>query len=235
MSFLNQYFRCETEDRPVTAEDLRDKYINQGALPSFVYMYCDDSLSLTETEVDVLRDYIDKGGFLFMDSPPDADVQARVAATVDRIIPGARLTPVPTRNPINSFLFKLPTPGVGLNFVDGHNYEVKSSAGDRIGIFYTPGNFCSLYSSNNPQVNGYVQAQYQMGANVIAYAINKGDTSGVEQRPGANATATVDALKQMGIFGANPGEGTDTQPKVAQGTRDGQFDPADGDKGTGRR
>jgi len=197
LAFINQTaFRAETETRALTAEEMRDKYMRFGSQPTFLYIYVDTSFHLTSSEVTILQDYMAKGGFLFLDSRPDPDILDVVRTQLDRILPGSNLSPISRRNSINSFLNRLDEPGVGENFVDQKNYGI--TQGGRLVVFYTPGNFAHFFSANRPEGDGYATAQYQMAANVIVYAIRKGDPSGVEQQPGAEAKVTTQALESLG-------------------------------------
>jgi len=208
LAFLNTYFKCEGDSRAVSANEMRSKYMRRGVQPSFLYLYCDDSFALSGSEIGILRNYIDKGGFLFLDSRPDPFIRDKVARQLDKVLPGARLAPISSGHAVNSFLFKLNQPGVGENIIDKKNYGISQRG--RLVVFYTMGNFSHLFSSNPPdKKEEYIMAQYQMGANVMVYGINKGSPEGVRKLRGANATVTTQALQQMGLFDG----GTTAKPR----------------------
>lgn len=214
LGFLNVSFPCEGEGRAIAAGEMRDKYMSKGALPSFLYLYCDDTFALSSTDVAVLTEYLGKGGFLFLDSRPDPVVRERVQNQVDKILPGARLSVITRSHPINTALFRLASPGIGENYIDQKNYGV--SRGGRLVIFYTPGNFSHLYSMFPSGSNDYVNAQYQMGANVMLYAIMKGKVNDFEKKAGANAQVTKQALESLGLLdpGSKTGGPGDKQESV---------------------
>jgi len=205
LSFLNNYFPCASDTWPMTSAELRDRYMNKGAYPTFIYMYCDETFALSQTDVTVLHDYMTKAnGFLFLDSRPDPAIMDHIAAELEKVISGSRLQPLSNSHPINSFLFKLNSPGVGENVVTMKNYGVSKNG--HLVVFYTMGNFAHLYSANAPDAFEYITAQYQMGANVMLYAIRKGDPSAVRQEKGVSAKITNNALQQLGFLDAgSPG------------------------------
>lgn len=221
LAFLNTYFPCESESWPMTAAELRDRYLDKGMQPCFLYLYCDDSFSLSATEVKVLRAYMAKGGFLFLDSRPDPAIKELVTGELAKILPGARLVAIPKNHPINSFLFRLTSPGVGLNVIERTNYGIMQD--NRVVVFYTPGNFTQLYASFPPAGDEYVTAQYQMGANVMLYAIRRGDATNVPREHGANAEISNQTVNRL-LDGGNvpsPAPSLDAPRKPVKITPDG--------------
>lgn len=203
LSFLNQYFPCESEGRAMTSGELRDKYMRRNTQPSFLYIYVDDSFSLTGTDSTVLREYVNKGGFLFVDSRYDPDIKARVERELGKMLGGLRLAPLSNSHPINRFLFTLSSPGVGLNFVEQKNYGI--TKGGRLVVFYTPGNFSECYELHAANEHEYFTAQYQMGANVMVYGMLKGDASSVNTRKGADARVTTQTMEKLGFLDSPKG------------------------------
>lgn len=191
-------FRSENTGRAMTADELKNKYMRKKLPPTFLYLYCDDSFSLSSSEVSTLRDYMAGGGFLFLDSNADPDVRDRIARELNKVLPGTRLSAIANSHPINSFLYKLDAPGIGSNFIEKKNYGI--SKGGRLIVFYTPGNFSSFYVTAAPSENGYAKAQYQMGANVLVYAMRKGDSSGITKLRGASAKVTTQQLIDLGFL-----------------------------------
>lgn len=180
LAFMSKYFRCETASRPMTAQEIETNYLSKGAIPSFIYISCDDSFSLSDKEAGILRSYLQRGGFLFVDSAPDDQTRQTVAEQLARVLPGQALQPVSQSHPINDFLFRLQAPGIGENWSDQRNYSV--SLGNRVAVFYTPGNLAHYYELSRDKSDAYTAAQFEMGANVVAYAIAKGVRS--EAAPG---------------------------------------------------
>jgi hypothetical protein len=199
LSFVNQIVPCQKDTWPMTAADIRAKYTSKNQVPSFLYIFCDESFSLSSVDATVLRDYINKGGFLFMDSR-DESIKDKVSRELEKVTSG-KLSPISNGNPINAFLFKLSNPGVGLN-PGAKNYGV--SRNGRLVVFYTPGNFSYVYANYKATEDEYFKAQYQMGANVIMYAIRKGDNSGVTKMAGARATLTQSVIDKITGGGEKP-------------------------------
>jgi hypothetical protein len=195
LAYLNAYVPCESDTWPMTAAELDSRYLRKGLQPSFLYLYCDDTFTLNPREVRVLRAYLDDGGFLFLDSRPDPAIKELVASELSQILPGSRLTAIPRSHPINTFLFRLSSPGVGLNVIDQANYGISQS--NRLNVFYTMGNFAQLYATFPPTGDDYVTAQYQMGANVMLYGIRSGDPTDITRREGARADVTNQAVNRL--------------------------------------
>ena len=206
LAFLNTYFPCQSDTWPMTATELNDKYLKKGAQPSFLYLYCDDTFKLSQSEVTILRDYLNNGGFLFMDSAPDPAARSKVTTELQRVLPGERLADIARSHKINAFLFRLEHPGIGLNMLTMRNYGITRSG--RLAVFYSMGNFALFYNDNPPDATfTYGLAQYQMGANVMLYAITRGDDSDISKRKGADARITesvVDHLTRLTSGGGPP-------------------------------
>jgi hypothetical protein len=216
LNFCNAYFPCESDSWPMTANEMRTRYMSKNVQPTFIYIYCDETFSLSTSEVTVLQSYMNKGGFLFVDSRPDPFIRDLVASEISKVLPGMHMTPIPRSNNINSFLFRLSSPGIGANIITNSNYGITS--GGRLAVFYTMGNFSQFFASFTPDTDEYVKAQYQMGANVILYAIQKGNNAGISQMAGARAevnTQTIDKLFNIGGGGggARPQADPDKPPE----------------------
>jgi hypothetical protein len=234
MAFMNQYFPCETDSWPMTATEMRNRYMNKGAQPTFLYIYCDETFTLSIGEAEVLREYLKRGGFLFMDSRPEFAIRDLVSSELAKLLPGYRLGTLPGSHPINSFLFALSTPGVGENVIDRKNYGVAKDG--RLVVFYTMGNFSHLYSEFASNSDDYIKAQYQMGANVMLYGIRKGNRADIVQRAGAKAEVTnqaIDRLLSMGGGGTKPAGGAAEQPRTRESLLIKNPPPANGEGGDG--
>ncbi len=192
LSFVSQTVSCQKNIWPMAAADIRKKYLMKNLTPSFIYIYCDETFSLNNVDVTVLRDYINKGGFLFMDSR-DESIKDKVSRELEKVTPG-KFSPIRNDNAINSFLFRLNQPGVGLNPA-AKNYGITRNG--RLVVFYTPGNFSYVYANYKSNEDDYFKAQYQMGTNIIMYAIRKGDSSGLEKVEGAKTTLTKTVVDKI--------------------------------------
>ena len=189
-------------DTPMNLKDIDSNYLSKGGVPSFLYFYCDASFSLTANDVDILKRYIDKGGFLFLDSRPDSSVERVVKNQMSKVFPSSGMSNISKGHAINTYQYTLEYPGIGLNLTsNAANMGIQK--GGRYVVFYTKGNFAQLYSENQPSTQEeYFKAQYQMGANVVLYAVNKGRAGAVEKRKGASArideAAETAIMKMLG-------------------------------------
>lgn len=198
LAYLNKTFPCQSDTWPMTTAELKKKYLNKGQQPTFLYAYCDDGFVLSGEDVLVLREYMNKGGFLFLDSRPDTYTKDVVARELDKVLPGQRLAPIANSHPINSFLYRLTNPGVGLNVIEKKNYGI--TKGGRLVVFLSMGNLANFYNTFTPESDQYATAQYQMGANVMLYAITKGNDAGFTKKAGARAEVTTQALEKLGFL-----------------------------------
>ena len=182
LKYLDPYIQCESVATAMDATDLRDKYMAHGQPPTFLYLYCDYSFALSNTDVAVLKNYIAQGGFLFLDSDQSPDTVAKVRSEIQRVVP-EQMERLPNDHPIyKQFLFSLKTPAHGNDLIARTNYGV--SRNGHLIVFYTPGNFSFFYENHYPTspddapIKDYVTATFQMGGNIIAYALNKGTPTG---------------------------------------------------------
>lgn len=233
MKFLDPILHTEAEGRAYSAQEIRDRFLSKKKPPSFIYIRCDDSFTLTNTEATVLRNYLAVGGFLFLDSRPDPLVREHIASELSKVL-AEPLQPIPNSDPINSCLFKLPVPAFGQNVIERKNYGCRRNG--KLVVFYTPGNFTSFYEDFQPGQTEYVTATYQMGANVMIYGINRGNVSGITQRGGASAKITTQALEALHLIdptgpGAaptlKPGESVKIKRTPRPGAKPGEDEPDD--------
>ena len=177
LQFMNNSgLSAANSETPMSLKDIDANYLNKGGVPSFLYFYCDTNFSLTADEVEILKKYIDKGGFLFIDSRPDSNVETVVRNQMEKVFSPSTLSEIANGHEINTYQYKLVLPGTGLNIArEAANYGIQKDG--RYVVFYTKGHFVQLYSAISPNTQEkYFQAQYQMGVNVVMYAINKGRT-----------------------------------------------------------
>lgn len=213
LAFLNKYFPCERDSRAITAQEMRTKYMSKGAQPSFLYIYTDDSFSLTNADVTVLREYMSNGGFLFIDSRPSEDCKARVKKEMAKVLPGMQFAAIANNHPINrNCLFSFSKAPTGEN-LDGTNYGI--SRNGKLAVFYTMGNFAHIYENVVPELQSYAISNMQMGANVMIYAISKGDPArvGVNTKVGVKAEISTQALEKLFSSGGQPPAGGGGNPQ----------------------
>jgi len=211
LAYLNRTFPCETDTWPMSTGELRKKYLNKGLQPTFLYAYCDDKFHLSTEDVLVLRDYMKKGGFLFLDSRCDPAIKEIIAREMDKVLPGQRLAPLPGNHLVYRFLyvFAQPVP-VGLNLYDRKNYGI--SSGGRLVVFYSMGDLSYLYDIASPETDANIDKQYQLGANVMLYAITKGNPAGFTQVHVSGTVITSEMLQKAGLLNLDTPETKKTAP-----------------------
>jgi len=218
LAYLNRTFPCQSDSWPISTSELKKKYLNKGSQPSFIYVYCDDGFKLSSEDVLILRDYMDKGGFLFLDSRSDILTKDVIARELDKILPGAKLTPIPSNHLLYRFLYILNPVPAGLNLSDKRNYGVTRNG--RLVVFYCMGDLGMLYKLATPDDDQRWAAQYQLGANVMLYGITKGNPAGFTQQQGAKVEITTQMLEKIGFLSSglssttprNPGESVKVKP-----------------------
>jgi len=207
LAFVQPFLPFAAEFHTIALPNIaREQTANNQRYP-LLYLSCDQSFLLTPDEIAALRRYLKTGGFLFLDSAPLPAVVTRVKAVM-RQVTGHDLQPIPTEHPLNTCLFQLSTPGVGENAhllprVENDRQNFGIVEGERLIVFYSPGNFMHLFALCAPDAHPYFTAQYQMGANIAAYALQRGEPLPVRY-PGANATATVAVCEYLDILNSTP-------------------------------
>lgn len=230
LAFLNRTFPCESDTWPMSTSELKKQYINKGTQPSFIYIYCDAGFKLSSEDVLVLREYLNKGGFLFLDSSADPEIKSVVGREMERILPGARLAPIASSHLIYRFLYILSPPPTGFNFFDNRNYGITHKG--RLVAFYCMGDLSQLYANASPDDDPRWTAQYQLGANVMLYGITKGNPAGFVQQQGAKVEITAQMLEKIGFLSSvseekprEPGESVKVKPPPSETpAADGQSD-----------
>ena len=85
----------------MSVKEMKDKYMKGTNQPTFLYLYCDENFSLTAEEVNILKTYMDNGGFLFLDSAPVSAVRSKVQTEMKKILPSGTLSPIQKNSNIN--------------------------------------------------------------------------------------------------------------------------------------
>jgi hypothetical protein len=200
LTFLKPVLPCRAEVSTVALADL-----GAQPRPPLLYLYADAGLAFSEREIRILRQYVDDGGLLFVDSAPDPAVIVAVRRVLGQVA-GAPLTALPANHPVTTFQFALPAPGVGeharLNPREGvDNCNFGAMRGARLAIFYTPGNLFRLFSLVAADAHPYFTAQYQMAANVVVYAARHAVPPAAPLL-GADAAVTLSACEYLSALNA---------------------------------
>lgn len=142
----------------------------------FLFLTGHGTITVNRTEATNLREYLDAGGFLYVDD--DYGLDPHIRAVMSQVFPEERWVEIPFSHPIYSIAFP---------FRDGlpkvHEHDGKPPQG--FGIFRN-GRLCVFYSYESNLSDGWANADVhglpeslrtrslQMGANVLIYALTSG-------------------------------------------------------------
>lgn len=142
----------------------------------FAFLTGHGTISLNQTEASNLRDYLENGGFLYIDDDYGLDKHFR--DIINRIFPNEELIEIPFEHAIYHQVYDFPN---GLPKVHEHDGKAPRGFGlfldGKLVLFYT-------YESNladgwtNPEVHqnpeSIRQDALQMGVNILVYALTSG-------------------------------------------------------------
>lgn len=159
-------------------EEYEDVSIGSRELFSFPFAFLTGhgTISLNRAEASNLREYLDNGGFLYIDDDYGLDEHFR--DVISQIFPDEELIEIPFEHPIYHQVYDFPE---GLPKVHEHDGKAPRGFGlfrdGRLVLFYT-------YESNladgwaNPEVHqnpeSIRQKALQMGSNILIYALTSG-------------------------------------------------------------
>ena len=162
-----QKINSETESRAIS--QLRNFPI--GKSPPFVYMTGQRSISITESERKILREYLlDKHGMIFCDNGGSRHFHNQFVELMNRVLEGkVEAVAVPLDDPIHSIPFKIPF----LPYVAPHGG--KEALGWKVDgrwvAYYSPGDIADAWSDGHAGVKTEIwEYCFQLGTNVIFYA-----------------------------------------------------------------
>jgi len=141
-----------------------------GKSPPLVYMTGQKSISLSNTEVKVLREYLlKKHGMIFGDNCGSRHFHNQFLAMMNRVLPEVRPVPIPLDDQIH----RVPYPIPFLPYVSPHGG--KEALGwwkdGRWLCYYHPGDIADAWRDDHAGVKAEIwEACYQLGTNVIFYA-----------------------------------------------------------------
>lgn len=142
----------------------------------FAFLTGHGTISINQAEASNLREFLENGGFLYIDDDYGLDEHFR--ETIKQVYPDEELVEIPFDHPIYHQVFDFPE---GLPKVHEHDNEAPRGFGllreGRLVLFYT-------YESNladgwaNPEVHNNPAAireeALQMGTNILVYALTNG-------------------------------------------------------------
>lgn len=162
-----QKISTETESRAIS--QLRNFPI--GKSPPFVYITGQRSISISESERKILREYLlDKHGMIFCDNGGSRHFHNQFVAMMDYVLEGkVESVAVPLDDPIHSVPYRIPF----LPYVAPHGG--KEALGWKVDgrwvAYYSPGDIADAWSDGHAGVKPEVwEYCFQLGTNVMFYA-----------------------------------------------------------------
>ena len=136
--------------------------------PPLVFLTGQGSLSVSNNEVKVLREYlIDKHGLLFASSGSQ-HFHNQFLALMNRVLPEVRAVPVPLDDSIHRVPFAIPS--IPYVVPHGGKEPLGWSADGRWLVYYHPGDISDAWADGHSGVSADIyNGCYQLGANVINY------------------------------------------------------------------
>ena len=141
-----------------------------GKSPPMVYMTGQRNISLSESEIKILREYIlDKHGMIFGDNGGSGGFHNQFIGMMRRVLPNVRPSRIPLDDTIHRIPFQIPF----LPYVAPHGG--KDALGWRVDgrlvCYYHPGDIGDAWTDDHSGVSPEIyEACYQLGTNVIFYA-----------------------------------------------------------------
>ncbi|MDC0276382.1 DUF4159 domain-containing protein, partial [Verrucomicrobiales bacterium] len=141
-----------------------------GKSPPFLYMTGQRGLSISNSEVEVLREYItDKHGMLFADNGGSGGWHGQFFGLMQKVLPKVKPVKVPLDHPIHTTPYQIPF----LPYVAPHGG--KDAWGwvvdGRLVAYYHPGDIGDAWADGHAGVKREIwEYCYQLGTNVIFYS-----------------------------------------------------------------
>ncbi|NQT39555.1 MAG: DUF4159 domain-containing protein [Planctomycetes bacterium] len=141
-----------------------------GKSPPLVYMTGQQNISLTNTEVKILRDFLTtKHGMLFGDNCGSRHFHNQFVAMMNRVLPGIR----PVTIPLDDAIHKVPYPIAFFPYASPHGGREALGwwKDGRWLCYYHPGDIGDAWRDDHAGVRAEIwEACYQLGTNIIFYA-----------------------------------------------------------------
>ncbi len=156
----------QTESRTIS----QLKNFPLGKSPPMVYMTGQKNISLSESEIKTLREYVlDKHGMIFGDNGGSSGFHNQFVGMMRRVLPNVR----PSRIPLDDMIHRVPFQIPFMPYVAPHGG--KDALGWRVDgrlvCYYHPGDIGDAWTDDHSGVAPEIyEACYQLGTNVIFYA-----------------------------------------------------------------
>ncbi|MDP6720252.1 MAG: DUF4159 domain-containing protein, partial [Pirellulaceae bacterium] len=138
--------------------------------PPLVYLTGQRNISLSDSEIKVLRDYLmEKRGMIFGDNGGSGHFHNQFVGMMRRVLPSVR----PTRIPLDDIVHRIPYQIPFLPYVAPHGG--KNALGWRVDgrlvCYYHPGDIGDAWTDDHSGVAPEIyESCYQLGTNIIFYA-----------------------------------------------------------------
>jgi hypothetical protein len=153
----------------------------------FIYSVECGHWNLTDPEVMALREYLQRGGFLFCDDFWGSKEWADFQKNMSRVLPGAEIIDLPLSHPVFHSYYDIDqiiqTPNVGNALYENHTYEQDGLVPHCRGILNQQGRLIAIINWNTDLGDGWEWADlpgypakystyaYKIGINAIVYAM----------------------------------------------------------------
>lgn len=159
------------------SESYKDVSLGSAELHSypFVFLTGHGNITLNSAEANNLREYLENGGFLYIDD--DYGLDEYIRPVIKQVFPNEEFVEIPFSHPIYDQVFEF---GTGLPKI--HEHDNKPPQG--FGIFYE-GRLVVFYSYESNLSDGWTDAEVhnapeslrqealQMGVNILVYALTR--------------------------------------------------------------
>lgn len=177
-SALSNLIRFTKSNSPLpVSQNYKDVAIGSAELHSYPFLFLTGhgNITLNSSEARNLREYLDNGGFLYIDDDYGLDEYIRKA--MKQVFPEEEFLELPFDHPIYDQLFSFPQ---GLPKI--HEHDNKAPRG--FGIFRS-GRLVAFYTVESNLSDGWADAEIhndpenvrqkalQMGANILVYALTR--------------------------------------------------------------
>lgn len=172
LNFLDEFHKLtgfkvsrKPEFHPVR---LLSKY-RKGFAPPFVYMTGQGSISMSQGDIQTLRNYLLGGGLLFADAG-SRKFHESFRSLASQLFPNQPLRVIADDDPLFQFPFSFPN-GAPPLWHHGGNRALGIKQGDRWVLFYHPGDVNDAWKTGHSGLDpDLAQGAFQLGINIVYYA-----------------------------------------------------------------
>ncbi|TVR14555.1 MAG: DUF4159 domain-containing protein [Planctomycetota bacterium] len=163
-------FPVDTRPRAISVAELA--HFQDGYAPPFVFMTGHGGINISGSDIQILRDYVQGGGMLFVDAASPA-FDRSFRRFIAQVFPNNRLVTIPHDDEIFRRPYRFPH-GVHPMAAHGGNNAMGVRIGNRWGVFYHPGDVKDAFKDNAHRMSREMRENaFQVKYNVIFYSILK--------------------------------------------------------------